>query len=62
VIWVLRNGGPELVRIKTGISDGTSSEVLEGGLAPGDQVITDATGPATRTVSSGGPPRGPRLF
>ena len=65
VVWALQETGPAPVRIRTGISDGTSTEVVEGQLSPGDQVITDATGPASRSggSSSGGPPRGaPRLF
>ncbi len=41
-VWVLRGGQPASVRIRTGISDGTASEVLAGDLAPGDQVITEA--------------------
>jgi hypothetical protein len=32
------------VRIRAGISDGSTTEVVEGELAPGDEVITDATG------------------
>ena len=58
-VWVLRNGNAEPVHIKTGISDGTSTEVVEGELAPGDLVVTDATGSAGSGASSGGgPPRG----
>jgi len=59
-VWVLRNGQPQPVRIRTGISDGSFTELLEGELAPGDQAITDATG----SGRSSGAPRGgpPRLF
>jgi HlyD family secretion protein len=59
-VWVLREGKPQQVRIRTGISDGTSTEVVEGQLEPGDLVITDASGPGAGT--SGGPPRGMRFF
>ena len=63
VVWVLRNGYPEPVGIRTGISDGTSTELVEGKLAPGDLLVTDAMGPASRAGgSSGGPPRGGRFF
>ena len=44
-VWVLRGEKPEPVRIRVGISDGTLTEVLEGSLDAGDQVITDAVGP-----------------
>jgi HlyD family secretion protein len=43
-VWVLRGGQPVAVRIRAGISDGSTTEVLEGELAPGDEVVTDATG------------------
>ena len=41
-VWVLRDGAPTPVRIRVGISDGAVSEVVDGDLKPGDQVITDA--------------------
>jgi HlyD family secretion protein len=44
-VWVLRGERPESARIRVGISDGTLTEVVEGGLEAGDQVITDAVGP-----------------
>jgi HlyD family secretion protein len=58
-VWVLRDGKPSPVRITTGVSDGTLSEVTEGQLQPGEVVITGvASAPAPGTA--GGPPR--RLF
>jgi HlyD family secretion protein len=42
-VWVLRGGVPGSTRIKTGTTDGSKTEVVEGALAEGDQVITDAT-------------------
>lgn len=44
-IWVLREEKPAPVRIRTGISDGSFTEVVEGSLQAGDTVITDAAGP-----------------
>jgi len=41
-IWVMREEKPAPVRIRVGISDGAVTEVVEGELKPGDQVITDA--------------------
>ena len=43
-VWVLRGGKPVPVQIRTGITDGINSEVLEGDLSAGDRVITDVSG------------------
>jgi HlyD family secretion protein len=43
-IWVLRNGVPQSVSIHTGLSDGSVTEVVDGDVKEGDQVIVDATG------------------
>ncbi|MEN9799682.1 MAG: hypothetical protein RL653_3379 [Pseudomonadota bacterium] len=58
-VWVLDGSGrPRPVRVKTGVSDGTLTEVLEGELQPGDAVITDAVGEQGRP-SGGATPFGP---
>jgi HlyD family secretion protein len=44
-IWVLKEGKPSPIRIRTGISDGSATEVLEGELQAGGEVITDSVGP-----------------
>ncbi len=51
-VWVLREGRPIPVSIRTGISDGTLTEVVSGPMSEGDQLITAALG--------GGDGRGPR--
>jgi len=69
-VWVLAGGVPRSLRIKTGATDGTKTEVVEGALAEGDQVITDATAtggakPASFVPGAPTPPRGgggPRPF
>ena len=38
---VLRDGEAIAVEIRIGVTDGRSSEVVDGGLEPGMQVITD---------------------
>ncbi|HZS36903.1 MAG TPA: efflux RND transporter periplasmic adaptor subunit [Polyangia bacterium] len=43
-LWLLRNNQPVMVSVRTGVTDGTTSEILEGDLKPGDQVITEVTG------------------
>ncbi len=45
-VWVLKDGQPAPVSIKTGLTNGRMTEVLEGDLTPGMQVITDAVTPA----------------
>jgi HlyD family secretion protein len=40
-IWVLRDGAPAAVPIQVGASDGRSTELVEGDIANGDQVIID---------------------
>lgn len=41
-VWVLRGNVAQQVSIKTGLTDGTSTEVLSGDLAAGDLLITAA--------------------
>jgi HlyD family secretion protein len=50
-VWVVRGGEPASLRIRTGITDGSASEVLAGDLAPGDQVIIEAI--STRPAGGG---------
>jgi len=52
-VWVLEDGVPRPVSIRVGLSDGTRTEVSEGALREGDQVITEMSG-------SLGPAAGPR--
>jgi HlyD family secretion protein len=57
-VWVLKSGQeqPSPVRIRTGISDGSLTEVVQGDLRPGDAVVTEAVGPAGTGSGGGGPP------
>jgi HlyD family secretion protein len=58
-VWVLRNGVPHPVRIVTGLTDGTVTEVVSGELQDGDVLITDAYG---GSGSQAGGPRFGRMF
>lgn len=60
-VWVLREGAPQQVTLRTGLSDGSMSEVLEGDLREGDALIT-AQGDSgeAKTKSPAGPPM--RMF
>jgi HlyD family secretion protein len=40
-VWVLRDGEPAAVDVRTGATDGVSTQVLDGSLAPGTEVLVD---------------------
>ena len=40
-LWVLRDGKPVLVQVTVGVSDGTWSELVQGDIQTGDELITD---------------------
>jgi HlyD family secretion protein len=54
MVWKLENGRPRPVTIKPGLSDGSSTQLVEGDLKPDDQLITEVTGlpAATRRVGA----------
>jgi HlyD family secretion protein len=55
-VWVLRNGAPTPVTIKVGVTDGSQSEIVEGDVKEGDEVITDISdGSAKGGAQQGGP-------
>lgn len=41
-VWILSDGQPEAVKVKTGASDGKFTQILSSDLEPGTAVITDA--------------------
>jgi len=58
-LWVLKNKRPVSVSVRTGITDGTHTELLESDLEEGAQVITDVAGaPAKSGSPSNAPGRG----
>jgi len=67
-VYVLRDGVPQAVRIRVGITDGSNTEILEGDLHEGDLVITSATGAGADTAGGNKPGsspvggRGRRMF
>lgn len=64
-VYVLKDGRPKVVVVRTGLSDGSFSEVVSGELAVGDAVITDvlvAGKPAGGAPSSTQTPRLGRMF
>jgi HlyD family secretion protein len=55
-VWILAGKKPERVRIATGISDGSYTEVVSGDLKEGSEVIVEATGEAAKKAGSSPPP------
>jgi HlyD family secretion protein len=41
-VWVLQDGEPLAVPVKTGASDGRFTTLMSGELQPGEQVVVDA--------------------
>ena len=51
-VWTLDGDKPAPQKVKTGISDGTFTEVVEGDLKEGDVVITDALGAGSANLQN----------
>ena len=45
ILWVLRDGRPQPVSVKTGLSDGSVTEISDGDIHEGDALVTEATSP-----------------
>ncbi|HEX5058349.1 MAG TPA: efflux RND transporter periplasmic adaptor subunit [Kofleriaceae bacterium] len=48
-VWKLVDGKPKMTYVKTGLTDGSSTQMLEGDLQPGDQLITEIQGLPTQS-------------
>ena len=55
------DGQPKAVAVRTGLTDGTSTELLEGPLKEGDEIII-GTGEAPGAAKKAGGPTGSRMF
>lgn len=44
MVWKLVDGKPKMILIKPGLTDGSQTQLLEGDLEPGDQLITEIQG------------------
>ncbi len=53
-LWVMRGGAPAQVSVKTGLTDGTYTEITSGDLKAGEKVVTDATSSSSAPPPSGG--------
>ena len=57
-VWILEKGKPKRLPVNIGISDGTFTEVVDGEVREGQDVITEETVSKTK----GSAPAGPRMF
>jgi HlyD family secretion protein len=55
-VWVMRDDKPAPVSIRSGLTDGSLTEVLEGELREGDRVIVGASGGTNPAARDGGGP------
>jgi len=55
-VWILDNGKPRPVGVTIGFSDGNYTEIMEGNLQPGQEIITDNLNSKKETASSSRPP------
>jgi len=55
-VWAIRNGALVPVRIRTGVSDGAMTAVVEGDLKEGDQVVTGMAEQGTATAQASASP------
>jgi HlyD family secretion protein len=61
-VWVVGpDGQPKPVEVRTGLTDGTSTEIAEGPLKEGDDIILGIGDPAAAAKKAGAP-TGPRMF
>jgi HlyD family secretion protein len=61
-VWVMKGGTPEAVAIHLGLSDGTVTEIVDGNVAEGDEVVVDSQGAEAATPAPGGAPSLRRPF
>ena len=54
-VWVIADNRLTPVRVKTGISDGTSVAIVGGELSEGAQVVTGAAAPAAASAVGSSP-------
>jgi len=57
-VWILKDDKASPVRVVTGISDGTNTEIVSGGLHEGDLLITETTTPSDGKPAPTGAPGG----
>jgi len=51
-VWVLRDGKLQLLRVRTGVTDGAMTAIVGGELKEGDRVVTGITEPGATAATS----------
>ena len=59
-LWILRDGKPIAITVQLGLNDGANTEIVEGDLQPGDELIIGESGGALEKPAAMVPPD-PRL-
>jgi HlyD family secretion protein len=59
-VWVLQDKKPDRINIKTGISDGSYTEIISGNILEGQKVITGTIEKVRESRNR--PPGGMRMF
>jgi HlyD family secretion protein len=44
LVWVMRERRPQPVRVRTGLTEGAITEVVDGAVSPGDALVVDVSG------------------
>ena len=44
MLWKLVDGKPQPARVKTGLTDGSTTQLVDGDIKEGDLLITEVTG------------------
>jgi HlyD family secretion protein len=52
-VWVLRDGKLQSLRVRTGVTDGAMTAIVDGDLKEGDQVVTGVTEPGATATKTG---------
>ncbi len=60
-VYLLKEGAPLAVPVKTGLTDTSSAELVEGGIKEGDEVIIEQVDGSKKKKSGMGSPMGPRF-
>ncbi|HSY38507.1 MAG TPA: hypothetical protein VLA79_03235, partial [Polyangia bacterium] len=59
-VWLLRDGKPQTVALRVGLSDGNLTELIEGDLHEGDALIVDAAATEAQPAAAPAAPGGMR--
>ena len=50
IVWKIVDGKPKHEKIKIGVTDGTNTQLIDGDVDVGDQLVTEVTGVAKAPI------------